>query len=142
MSFRFLFMVFFHELTAPLKVERCLLLLFPGFCSPREALLLFPGFFFPRRNSSFVLGVLSPKVSWGGRCCRACQRIVPRGFVPQGKLGRPMLPRSPVNCASGFLPPREAGAADVSALASELFLVVSPPKGSWGGVNDATLTSG
>ena len=108
----------------------------------------------------FVLGVSSPKGSWGGRCCRARQRIVPRGFVPQGKLGRPILPRSPENCVSGFRPPREAGAASMTprlpageALPfvpgvlsprgrSSSFLEVSSPKGSWGGVNDAALASG
>ena len=49
---------------------------------------------------------------------------------------------SSMNLSSGFRPPREAGAADVVALASELCLGVSSPKGSWGGVNDAALASG
>ena len=106
------------------------------------------------------LGVSSPQGSWGSRCCHARQRIVPWGFVPQGKMGRPMLPRSPENCASGFRPPREAGAASttprlpsdeallfvpgvLSPRGSSLsFLRVSSPKGSWGGVNDAALASG
>ena len=64
--------------------------------------------------SRLFLGVSSPKESWGGRCCRARQKIVPGGFVPQGKLGRPMLLRSPENCDSGFRPPREAGAASMT----------------------------
>ena len=42
----------------------------------------------------------------------------------------------------GFRPPREAGAANVAALASGLFLGVSSPKGSWGGVDVAALASG
>ena len=50
----------------------------------------------------------------------------PRGFVPQGKLGWLMLPRSPANCASGFRPPREAGAASMTPLspAAEALLFV------------------
>ena len=139
--------------TAPLKVERCLLLLSLGFHPPREALLLFPGFrplgeallwssgFLPPREagaadvdalaselclgvsslkgsgaasmtprSLLVLGVSSPKGSWGVRCCRSRQRIMPRGFVP----------------------PREAGAVDVAALASELCLGVFGHQGKLG----------
>ena len=47
-----------------------------------------------------------------------------------------------MNLSPGFRPPREAGAANVAALASGLFLGVSSPKGSWGGVDDAALASG
>ena len=53
-----------------------------------------------------------------------------------------MLPRSPANCALGFSPSRDSGAADVAALASELLLGVSSPKQSWVRVNDAALASG
>ena len=67
-----------------------------------------------------VLGVSSPKGSWGG--------------VDDAALARELLP--------GFRPPREAGADDVAALASEVLLGVSSPKRSWGGINEAALASG
>ena len=54
------------------------------------------------------------------------------GFRPPGEV----LRRS-----SGIRPPREAGAADVAALARKLLLGVLSPKRSWGGVNDAALAS-
>ena len=114
----------------------------PGVSSPKGSSCSVPRVSPPRRSSSLVLGVLSPKGIWGIQCCRVCQRIVPRGFVPHGKLGRPMLPSSQANCALGFRPPREAGAADVATLASELCLGFTFPKGSWGGVNDAALAGG
>ena len=41
-----------------------------------------------------------------------------------------------------FRPPREAGAANVAALASGLFLGVSSPKGIWDSVDVAALASG
>ena len=116
-------------------------LVVPGVSFPKGSSSSVTRVLSPKRSSSLVLGILSPKGSWGGRCCRFCQRIVPRGFVPHGKVGRPMLLHSPENCASGFRPPREAGAVDVAALASELCLGVMFPKGSWGGVNDSALTS-
>ena len=52
-----------------------------------------------------------------------------------------MMPRLPAGYSSGFFPPREAEADDFFALASGLFIGVSSPKGSWGGVNDAALAS-
>ena len=89
---------------------------------PRSPAHCASGFFPPREAgtadvaalaSKLCLKVSSPKGSWGDRCCRALQRIVPRGFISQGKLGRLMLPRSPANCASEFRPQREAGVASM-----------------------------
>ena len=44
--------------------------------------------------------------------------------------------------SAGFCPPREAGEANVAALASGLFIGVTPPKGSWGGIDVVALASG
>ena len=89
------------------------LLLSPGFRPPREALLLSPGFRPPREavlcSSDRTLGGWAVSLSLNVfvfilLCC-------PQDFAPQGKLGWPMLPRSPAGCSLGFRPPREAGAA-------------------------------
>ena len=110
-----------------------------------------PGVLSPKGSSYLILGVLSPKGSWGGvddatlairlilevsvpkvslggQFCRACQRVVPLGFVPQRNLGRRQWrracqrvklflsspgfrpPGEALRCSSGFCPPREAGA--------------------------------
>ena len=87
-----------------------------------------PGVLFPKGSSSSVPRVSSPKRSsylpfrphpWrlGGvsvlECFRFCSSLLSRGFVPQEKLGRTMLPRSQAGCSLGFRPPREAGAASM-----------------------------
>ena len=63
----------------------------------------------PRRSITDAVAGLIP-VSCGFVFVFLC---CPQGFVPQGKLGRPMLPRSPAGCYLGFRPPREAGAASM-----------------------------
>ena len=116
------------------------------------SVVVVPGVFSPRGSSPFVFRFFSPKR-------RSSLNLSP-GFSPQGKLGRPMLPRSPANFSSGFRPPREAGAASMTPRSpagealpfdpgvssprgsSWLFLGVSSPKGSWGGVDEAALASG
>ena len=67
----------------------------------------------------------------------------PRGFIPQGNLGRRRWCRALHQVVPwGFVPQGKLGETNVAALASGLFLRVSPSKGSCGGVDDAALTSG
>ena len=76
---------------------------------PKGGSSFVPSVFFSKRSSSLFLGGFPPKGSWGSvddselasrfslgfaplgklgqsRCCRACQRVVPRCCVPQGKI--------------------------------------------------------
>ena len=138
-----------------------LLLLSPGFHSPREALLLSSGFF-PQENLffEFVPRFLPPREAGASDVAALASGLFLRVSSPQGKLGRLMLPRSPKNCYFGFCPPSEAGAASMTSRSpageavpfipgvlssrgsSLLFLEVLFPKGFWGGVDDAALASG
>ena len=107
-------------------------LLSPGFRPPREALLCR----FDRTLVDWSLLLLlslepcCPKVLSLEPCApRFC---VPQGLVPQWKLGRRWWCRARKRVF--FL---GAGCSEVF-----VFLRVSSPKGSWGGIDDAALASG
>ena len=81
---------------------------------------------------SMILVVFSDRTLGGWAVSLYLELIAPRScFLFRFSLLSP-----------GFRPPRKAGAANVAALASGLFIGVSSPKGIWGGVDVAALASG